>query len=94
MTINSIKELKALIRLCRSEGIKGITVDNITIELGSKPYKQSKSNTPIAPEADIRVPMFNGAVASIETADVITTDELSEEQLLMWSANASAEGRQ
>lgn len=39
MTINSLKELKALIKLCRASGIDAIEVDNIKFQLRDKPQK-------------------------------------------------------
>jgi hypothetical protein len=43
MTINSTKELKALIKLCRSMGVDSITVDGITLTLGHTPPKKLKT---------------------------------------------------
>ena len=100
MTVNSIKELKAIIALCRKEGVQSITIDGISLQLGIKSAtrrpKQSLTN---APEADIRVPMFNGyqAPSRVETQDapdVIDTEELSEDQLLYYSARPEAPGEQ
>ena len=39
MTINTLKELRALIKLCRSSGIEAIEVDNIKFQLKDKPEK-------------------------------------------------------
>lgn len=47
MTINNLKELKALIKLCRASGIDAIEVDNIKFQLRDKPEKL-KTEQPVA----------------------------------------------
>jgi hypothetical protein len=88
MTISNLKEFKALIKACRSLGINTIEIGTLKCTLGQLPYKQSNRSsidTTAFPEASIKVPMFNGPVADVEP---ITTDDPTEEQLLMWSAQS------
>lgn len=102
MQIHDLKELRRLIRLCREMNIKGIEVDNIKFELSAIPNKSNKIAEILAPEADIKVPTYNGispgsnagtgsswgqsVIATVDTPDVIDTEELSDDQLLYYSA--------
>lgn len=71
MKIESLKDLKALIKFCRKSGIKSIEVDGVKLDLGDEPQtpKQAKqlSNSELQPD---------------ETQE----DELTYEQMLFWSA--------
>jgi hypothetical protein len=46
MKLESIKDLKALIALCRKSGIKNIEVDGVKLELGDPAVKVGKSHIP------------------------------------------------
>lgn len=83
MKINDIKDLKKLIQLCQSQGVRAIEVDNIKLELNELPQKQPRykyipdsATTPSLSNVDenIQIPQSS-----------IPTDELTEEQLLNWS---------
>jgi len=78
MIVKDLKTLDKLIKMCKKQGLTGIRVGNIEFNL--EPIKPSRVE-PIAPEAAIRVPKFNGSLEP----DKIDTDELTEEQLLNWS---------
>lgn len=39
MTINNLKELQAIIKLCRKTGISAIEVDGVKLSLGTEPKK-------------------------------------------------------
>lgn len=43
MKIESIKELEALMKLCRKQGVQSITVDGIVLCMGDEPEKQGKA---------------------------------------------------
>lgn len=98
MTISSLKELQALIRMVKKEGIESMSVDGIQFYINpnliktdkqrQKPVNPSLMFNDLAPEADMKIPHYN------PTPDVIDTDELTDEQLLMWSANAGSAGLQ
>lgn len=81
MTIDNLKDLEKIIRLCRKQGVITIKIDGIELTLGPAPQKTYK---PIdiakdIPEASIKVPVPNFVQGPVET------EELSEEQMLMWS---------
>lgn len=76
MTINSLKELEKLVRLCRKTGIQIIKVDGIELVLTEQPTKQSvkrtiSSTAPFGMDADTKIE---------------TPDDLSPEELLYYSA--------
>jgi agmatine/peptidylarginine deiminase len=93
VTINSLKELKQVIDLCRKSGVTKIRLGELEMDLSV--YTQvgkSKSNSYINmdfPEANIAVPQPNLPIQAI--ADKIATDELTPEQLLFYSSAAQAE---
>lgn len=91
MTIDSLKQLKALIQLCQKEGVTDIEVDGIKLSLGAKPVK--RANSPAIerdiPEASIKVPAYNGA--QIEDKEETEPASLTEEQLLFYSVDETAQ---
>ncbi len=76
MTISDLKDLKKLIQLCRHQGVDRITVDGITLELGSAPIKETQSTRNATPNPGIVT----------EDTSIETFDSLSEEQKLFWSS--------
>lgn len=73
-----IKELKKIIELCRKTGVTEFKIDNIEFKLGAEPYK-----APQVTKAAQNVTYAPGGI----TADTrIQTDELTDEQLLYYSA--------
>ena len=94
MEIKTQKDLEKLIRMLHKNGVESIKVDNIELHLGKMPLKASKSPVImpyVAPEEDIKVPQFNGYTPNTEATDTIETDELSEEELLFYSATGEAQ---
>ncbi len=93
MKIDNLKDLSKLIALCRKSGIDAIKIDNIELHLGKLPLKASSRPKAVfqakAPEEDIQVPQFNGMPIT-EPKDDVETDELTEEQLLFYSAQGEA----
>jgi hypothetical protein len=79
MMIKDLKTLEKLVKLCKKQGISGIRVGNVEFNIDQP--KPLRSVEPIAPEANIKVPKFNGSLEP----DTIDTDGLTEEQLLNWS---------
>ncbi len=88
MTLNSLKELDKLMVICRKRGIKSITVDNVTFHMSDEVPKTST----YAPETGTSYTAAPGGI----TADTkIVTDELTDEQMLFYSARPEAfEGQQ
>jgi hypothetical protein len=82
MTISDLKDLEKLIKLCRKTGVSNITIDGIVLELGYEPLKTFKGK-PMRP-------MLNKILGEVgedtPIIDNIQTDELTEEQLLYYSA--------
>lgn len=83
MIIKSVKDLEKIIKLCKKQGINAIKVGNIEFSLELKPTKPI--DTDVFPEASIKIPQFNGR-AFDDTPDVITTDELTDDQRLFYSS--------
>jgi CO dehydrogenase/acetyl-CoA synthase delta subunit len=91
--IKSQKDLEKLIRMLRKQGVEAIKIDNIELHLGKMPLKASsrpKAMSYSAPEESIKVPQFNG-ITTTEASDSVETDELSEEELLFYSATGEAQ---
>jgi hypothetical protein len=45
MQIDSIKDLEAVINLCRRKGVTSIEIDNIKLALGDKPERKAIEST-------------------------------------------------
>lgn len=96
MTIDSLKTLKQLIKLCRSEGVQSIKVDGIEMHLGAPLQKAYKSQPEVLtdPLANAKVPTPN-IYNEVSEDTKIVTDELTDEQLLYYSSRPeSFEGQQ
>lgn len=85
MKIESLKDLRQVVKLCRDNGVSAIEIDGIKMEvsLASKPPKKHRDLALDIPEANIKVPAYNGPT----TPEIHTDfDELTEEQKLFYSA--------
>lgn len=82
MTIQSIKELDKLMQLCRKRGVRSIKIDNIEFYIETESEAPTKAMTELAPD------VFDPGTIPPPTK-IDTPDELSEEQLLMWSSAPS-----
>ncbi len=94
MEIKTQKDLENLIKMLRKQGVDIIKVDGIEMHLGKMPLKasnRSKAMSYIAPEESIKIPQYNGPQAQEEPKDDIDTDDLSEEDLLFYSATGEAQ---
>jgi hypothetical protein len=96
MKINNLKELQAVIRLAHKSNITEMTIDGVTFKLGASPTKKiSKSNLDYSkdfPEANIQVPKYQPVPATTAQELVAnTTADLTEEQLLFYSAQGHVE---
>lgn len=70
MTIDNLKELERLVKMCRRTGVDKITVDGVTIEMGAEPVQSSKAS----------------AEETADETQPKELNSLSEEQLLYYSA--------
>jgi hypothetical protein len=90
MKIDTLKDLEKVISLCRKLGVESIKIDNVEFHLGQLPAKAKKVKSLIVDtfsEADIKVPQYTPVTNATE-ADRIVTDELTEEQLMFYSAQS------
>ncbi len=86
MKIETLQDLKKVIKLCRETGVNTITVDGIVIELGLEPTKETKS---------VRASSINTFAPGGITEDVkIVTEELTDEQRLFWSSETEQDTQQ
>ena len=94
MTVSNLKDLEAVIKLMRKTGVEHMIVNGIEINLGPEPikYKETKA----APKANVQdaiARIMNPGVAYAPTEDSqITTDDLTPEQILLWSVGPENEG--
>jgi hypothetical protein len=85
MKIETNKQLEALLKILRKQGVYEATIDGITLKLGSLPSKPGKASIEdVLPEAQAKVPAYNGKPFDPKI-DPVKTDELTEEQLRDWS---------
>ncbi len=104
MTIDSLKQLEQLIKLCRKQGITKVSISGIELELGTLPIKVANKAANahyIDPMADMAIPQPNiqdplayakdaAAKALKNIQDYIKTDEPTEDQMLHWSSRQEA----
>lgn len=87
MKIDDLKDLKKLIQLCQSQGVKAIEIDNIKLELDN--YMPTKRNT-TSTKKQVSIDPTNFTPNVDETIQIpqmlIPTDELSPEDLLFYSS--------
>lgn len=85
--MSSIKDLERLIKLCRKQGVQSIRFDGVELHLTELPQSIQRVNhkkfPDLAPQG-----MAPGGI-TVDTK--ILTDELTEEQLLMWSVDGNQE---
>lgn len=96
MTIKDIRDLKKIMKLCRESGVHTFRNEGMELIFTSE-YIKPKASTfdyEAFPEAGIRVPQFtpvNVQETESENIRVDMPDELSEDQLLFYSAKAEAQ---
>ena len=80
MKIETLKDLKKVIQLCRETGVDIIKVDGIELVLGAQPTKQTaKTKSPQE--------VFSSIVGP--DTPIETPDHLTDEQLLFYSAQTN-----
>ena len=87
MKVNSLRELKKLIQLCQSQGVRTIEIDGIKLELTELPKKTVKYKQIQEPaygtgsiEEEMQIPQME-----------IETDMPTEEQMLFYSSDAASQ---
>lgn len=78
MKVNTLSDLKKLLKLCRAEGVQAIKVDGLEIGLGALPVSASR---PKHAPYDLNLP----PEATAQIINNIPTDEMSDEELLFYS---------
>ncbi len=92
MKIDSLKDLKKLLQLCREQGVHSIKLDGMEFGLLPTVPAKAKRNSmkellnELSPEADIKIPQYTPIVTDGEPDQITMPDELTEEQLLNWSS--------
>ena len=90
MTVNNIKELQAIMKLCRKEGVDIIKIDGLEFHLKDKETIISDKKTFSMPAFKPSIEMQSAYIPGGITEDTqIITDQLSEEQMLFYSAGES-----
>jgi hypothetical protein len=82
LKIENIKELRAVIKLCRELGVDSIEVDSIKLQLGSKPIKATSTR-----QSPVYRPTTDGTMDVPEIVDM--PDELTDEQMMFYSSAPS-----
>jgi len=82
MKLENIKDLQKVIQLCRKSGVDSIRIDNVEFHLGPKPMRYSNKALKLE-ESTTYAP--GGITADTQVPVPPMPDELTEEQLLMWS---------
>lgn len=93
MKIETLKELKQLVKACRQMGIDKIKVDNLEIDLGVEPVVSTRSARKLvaASEDHVFVPGGVDETTPIVADRIDMPDELTEEQKMFWSATGGQE---
>lgn len=84
MKLDSLKDLKQLFKLCQEMGIEKFEIGGLKLELGPMPTK--KQYTKKADKGHFSQSQFSPYIPTEDTR--IQTDDLTEEQLLMWSVTS------
>jgi hypothetical protein len=96
LTIDSLKDLQKLLKLCRQQGVTSIKIDGIELNISTQTNLASvnvKSQIDLNafPEADWNIPPYNPVNVQDTATEVIEPkidmpDELTDEQLMFYSA--------
>jgi hypothetical protein len=79
MDVKSVKDLRAVLKLCREFGVDKLKIDNIEIELGQEPVK---------PQANPPPPVQYTPGGITPDTKIETIGGLTEDQLLYYSVNS------
>lgn len=56
MKIDTLKDLQALVKMCRKTGIKSIEVDGVKLQLGDEPISQKRNAAPVSDKIEVETP--------------------------------------
>lgn len=88
MKIENLNELQKVIKACRKLGVQSIKIDNVEFHLGDIP-------SPILPKALRATEAITTIAPGGITEDIkITSDELTDDQLLFYSAVSNSDYEQ
>lgn len=87
MNIKDLKDLKKLIATCRSLGVDAIEIDGIKMSIQLN-YAPLKSNRTVAKAAKTTQNQSLAPGGITEDTSIQMPDELTQDQMLFWSANA------
>lgn len=82
--MTDLKELRKLIKLCRDSGVTHIRYNGVELSLGEPPIPHIK-----LPKENTESILTNIAPGGITADTRILTEELTEEQLLFYSAGGN-----
>jgi len=82
--LDTLKDLKRVIKLCRSEGVDSIRIDNVEIHLAQLPVKRPTTTQQLG-DATTFSTIYTSNNITDETI-IPTFDDLTEEQKLFYSA--------
>ena len=91
MKIDSFKDLEKLIKLCQKTGVDAIKIDGI--EMSIRPYVKPTVKRSIRPTETFAVGGIdeNTKIIPNTIPDPIETDELTDDQLLFYSATGEVQ---
>lgn len=58
--INDLKDLKALLKLCRSQGVTEIKLQGVEFKLGDLPIQPSKGSVDYAEDEEVQLNPYDG----------------------------------
>lgn len=94
MKIDTLKDLERVIKLCRKTGVSAIKIDGIEFGLGPEPKQQMSANHLVADIVETGPTMPIYTPGGIDENTKITTDGLTEEQLLYYSSQGPTDETQ
>lgn len=99
MQIDSLATLRKVLKLCRESGVTSIEIDGIKMSIALISSKRSNEssifdNLELPPEASAVVPQYNPSNTIQEEAERISTESLTEEQILFYSSRPEDPGVQ
>jgi hypothetical protein len=80
--IETLKDLEKLIKLCRKTGVSAITVDGIELSLSAQEKPTRTKSNKVVPGTLLE--------DTFDPGQIETPDQLTEEQLMMWSVGGEA----
>ena len=86
MNIDSLNDLKKLVKLCRTLGVKQMKLGELSFEMSDYEPEITPRSRGRDLSKDLAEPIY--VPGGIDASTKIDTDTLTDEQLLMWSADS------